>query len=284
MAPPKKLGFTRKQDLLTRGAAMMMAFNASQAPQLEDRGRDESEQVTDSSDLSETKPSPLERPTSSYTQPTETEETESGDVSFPSTVMEMQEQRQREARMKETAEQFVGAPTTPSAEERTPSEQPQEQKRKASTQEATSGGDELAQAQAMRDAQAAESRRQNQIQQSQAATQQSAAQGSEAERQALKNIWRFMNGTDTLTAEDVVGGILVIGMMNAQLINQYVFHHELVPELDLPEVSFIVCIDCCLAIVCPVILAGCFIQLGLLAGVGGLLSSVVDAVSGLVGG
>src|SRR5690349_19431161 len=81
--------------------------------QLQDRRaqQDESVQLSDSSDLSTTRPSPLELRRRSYTE-AETEGPGDG-ATTASTLAEMESQRTREAKMRETAEQFVGAPVTP---------------------------------------------------------------------------------------------------------------------------------------------------------------------------
>ena len=88
--------------------ALMVGLNAAQARDAQDERVRESSQLTDDSGLGETRASPLQLPQRSYTQATEDEID-----GLPSTVMGMQEQRQREERMKATAEQFAGAPTTP---------------------------------------------------------------------------------------------------------------------------------------------------------------------------
>lgn len=92
-------GSSANGNPMARSASFTMGLNSArgEARRNEDGMRDA--ELRDDSSLANTRPSPLELPQQSYAQ-----------------AHESQEQRAREAKMKQTAEQFVGAPTVPSVD------------------------------------------------------------------------------------------------------------------------------------------------------------------------
>ncbi len=234
--------------------ALMVGLNASQARDAQDERVRESSQLTDDSGLGETKASPLQLPQRSYTQATEDEI-----EGIPSTVMAMQQQRQREERMKATAEQFAGAPTTPTVE--TPAEEQEEAGTKrrraaeAEQEEAPSAGDYYAEQQKeAKKREAATEKRQSMAEERQ-------QQYIKAKQQQLKTNWNFVTAALAATSFSVVGFVMLVGMYNAELINYFTFkNYNLIPKPEIPEVGRDGCVDlglCC--IILPVLLPGCFI-------------------------
>jgi len=222
--------------------------------QLQDRRaqQDESVQLSDSSDLSKTRTSPLDLPRRSYT---EAEAEGSGDgATTVSTLAEMEAQRTRESKMRQTAEQFVGAPFTPTMGEggarRAPTTGERgipstEEEEKEAEEEEETAPDEGEIAQELLAAQTGDVRLLKELEAQRAQQAEiEAANATEANREQLKQTWDFIEGANLATFEDVVGAIVAVGMMDIQLVNKLTFRNfDQVPDLTIPQTAFITAIN-----------------------------------------
>lgn len=198
--------------------------------------------------MAEQRPSPLELPQQSY-----------------ATAREFQEQRTREAKMKEVAEQFVGAPVVPTigpqpgAAEAQPEgaePAPKREARGESDEDLTDA--ERASEFAALGAQAA--REAGETQEQQAARLE--AEGQAAEGSLLKDaqkLSRYINGLSSLT---IVGAIIAIVSMNFQLLNDLTIKSKLLPKPELPDKFMAVWVDCALcSAVIPLFCPSCLVLL-----------------------
>lgn len=233
-------GITKGARRLANAVTLAVGLNALQ--QTDSRNDDEEEpRISDSSRLTdETGPSPLDLPKKSYAM-----------------ASEFEEQRQKEARMRQTAEEFVGAPVfpkvegkaPPSTKNRTPGAEPLRTETQA---EKTMGREYVESVRARylaeyKDLEA--KRRQGTQEQQKAAMEKLSKDGVDQKMKRLQRLWRVVNGLDAVTAEDVVGGILLLGMLNVQMINHFTAKkYELIPKPSVVELSLASCLDlgvCC---------------------------------------
>lgn len=258
--------------------ALMVGLNAAQARDAQDERVRESSQLTDDSGLGETRASPLQLPQRSYTQATEDEID-----GLPSTVMGMQEQRQREERMKATAEQFAGAPTTPTVG--APAEETQEgaeaKRRKAARveeqkeeEEAPSAGDYYANQQREAKKRGALAEKQQTL------AEQRQQQYIQAKRKIAKEKWDAASAALALTSISGIGFVAFVMMKNVQLINQFTVKDTRIPEPSIPQIGLISCVDlvmCCTIL--PVLLSGCLAMLVAVM----IVTSVIEMIAKVVG-
>lgn len=227
---------------------------------------------SDESDLGVTRKSPLELPQRSYVQPKE-EEIEG----IPSTVMEMQKQRQREERMKATAEQLVGAPVTPTVGEALApaeaEEAPKAKRKKAAEleqeEETPSAADFYAEQR--REAKKREALAEKQ----QTLVEERQQQYIKAKRKIAKEKWDAASAALALTSISGIGFIAFVMMKNVQLLNQFTVKDMRIPEPSIPQIGLISCTDlvlCCTIL--PILLPGCFI-IAVVAGAAALIASLL---------
>ena len=164
--------------------------------------------------------------------------------------------------MKATAEQFAGAPTTPTVGEKAPEaeETPAKQKRAAQIEqeqeeEAPSAGDYYAgQQQEAKKREAAKEQQQTSAEERQ-------QQYIKAKQQQLKTNWNFVTALLAATSLSVVGFFGLVMMYNLELINNFTAkNYNLIPKPTVTEILRDGCVDlvgCC--IILPVLLPGCFI-------------------------
>jgi hypothetical protein len=223
--------------------------------QLEDRRaqeRDESVQLSDSSSLAETRPSPLELRRRSYTEAGA--EGPGDGATTISTLAEMESQRTREAKMRETAEQFVGAPVTPTVGEgEAPGapgaprkrELPSPEEEAEMEEEEEAAPDEGEIAQEFLAAQTGDVRLLKELEAQRAQQAEvEAANATQANRDQLKQTWDFVEGANIATFEDLVGAVVAVGMMDIQLVNKLtVRNFDQIPDLSIPQTAFITAIN-----------------------------------------
>lgn len=250
----------------------MMLATALNAQQAQDSRPTGDTPLTDESQLTDvSRPSPLELPKKSYAQ-----------------AVEISSQRDREKKMIQTAETLGKGPVVP---ELTPAAAPSTAEAVSQARVRTAGraGEETVEegAPSVKKVEAADLRAQQQqearklkasAEQQGSKLQQAQKKMQEGKRKQLQNLWRFINGIDALTAEDIVGLVLVLFMMNAQLINKVSFKFDWIPELNIFETAGITCVDClfCTSVV-PMCLPGCIIILiilGILSGTSSLLNLI----------
>ena len=220
--------------------------------------------------------SPLELPQRSYTQVT-------GDKGegIPSTVMGMQEQRQREERMQATAEQFAGVPTTPTVGAKAPAEGQEDAgtKRRGGTEvkqekETPSAGDYYAGQQ--KEAKKREAAKEQQ----RSLAEQRQQQYIKAKRKIAKEKWDAASAALALTSISGIGFVAFVMMKNVQLINQFTVKDTRIPEPSIPQIGLISCVDlvmCCTIL--PVLLSGCLAMLVAVM----IVTSVIEMIAKVVG-
>lgn len=194
--------------------------------------------LTDSSSLGETKKSPLELPQSSYTQ-----------------ARELQEQRERERRMVETADQFVGAPTFPTTEPLSGGSESSTrtfaaQQRTSMQRIAQEAADEedmtaVAQAQQFEAIQAKDVRQAQVAKQKKLASEESAQrENTKLRRERIKQFLNLFKGSNAVASEDGVNGLVLLATMNAELFNHIVFqNYDILPEPTVPEILLTLTVD-----------------------------------------
>lgn len=193
--------------------------------------------------------SPLELPQQSYAE-----------------AREFQEQRTREAKMKETAEQFVGAPAVPTigpqpeageeVGEETKPAAPRREAGEEAPEEMTE--EERARELAALAAQAAQEQRRTAEQQ--AAQAETQVRGAEENRMKdAQRLWRFVQGLESLT---IIGAIITIASMNLQLFNDMTVRTKLLPKPSVPDKFFTALVDCglCSAVI-PLYCPACLVLL-----------------------
>jgi hypothetical protein len=228
--------------LAQREAAFARELNAQQF-QDQRLQNDAYGDLSDSSDLSATQKSPLELPQRSYTNAGEEDE-----EGLPSTMMELERQRTKEAKMREAAEQFVGAPVVPTVGPQEGEPEGEETSETETTEQEESqeeAAPEIEEQEAQEEAyqRAIESARARRAQQKAAAEAAAGAFGAdEAQELAVKSAW---DGMKTGSSETIIGPILI---QDIQLVNQIAFKSKGIPELRFIEIVELVFLHIAIAL------------------------------------
>lgn len=214
--------------------------------------------LADSSDLSQTQRSPLELPPRSYT--TEGEEDEEG---LPSTVMELERQRTKEAKMRETAEQFVGAPAIPG-----PSEEGAEAEGRGQATrqpEATAGPEGTSPEESDVQQPGVYQRIRDRLRSEERSTP-LVGGGDEVEELAVKSAW---DSAKAATSETLIVPMII---QDIQLVNQIAFKSKAVPELRFFEIVELIFLHIFVAIVVIIIVGFLY----------GLISAILHALGTII--
>lgn len=214
-----------KKALGARAMAAMMALTSAQQQDVRSMGGDGPSHMSDESSLAVTRPSPLDLPQRSYTT-----EPEAADDGTPGMLAEMQAQRRREEKMRETAEQFAGAPALPSVEsteeaptteERTERPQRVEEEMQEEAEESENMAADLSELDAERAKEAAEQQRRASLLQRINAQ---ATADATAHRQ--KEYAKIYNGVTDLNGFVAFTGfnfMVYLAMSNAKMLNDLTF-------------------------------------------------------------
>ncbi|MBU0540077.1 MAG: hypothetical protein ABH861_04880 [Patescibacteria group bacterium] len=215
--------------------------------------------------------SPLELPMRSYTQPTEEIE------GVSSTMAKLEAEKQRELQMTKTAEQLVGAPIVPSAgpaAERPPEEEAARGRARAGRvgappqagQPAAEAISEGAQVRELAEQRKAESTRiAAEVERRQRIVSAEQNEATEKNREKLRDLWRVINGLNTVTSISIFSFIAMLLMTNAQLINRLVFkNYDIIPKPNAVEMGLTAYndISCCCTIM-PIFSIGCLVVMAL---------------------
>lgn len=248
----------------------------------------DSSRLTDSSNLDVTERSPIQLPERSYTQEQDTE-TEFGEQI--STLAEMEEQRARETKMRETAEQFVGAPTQPGALARGPAQRRGGGKQKT-TEGFEQGGEESPSEEAPESATEIiqslmeDQTRENLLRRNTLAStaQQTSTQEAEMRRKQMQQTWRFVNGTEAMFAETIVPLIFLMFTWNLQLANKVSFRNfDMIPDLSAPEAATVIFFNCGCCYNCLISILMTIIPLLPIVILMVIALKAVDSVGGVLG-
>ncbi|MFA5935440.1 MAG: hypothetical protein WC787_01105 [Patescibacteria group bacterium] len=231
--------------------------------------------LSDSSDLTKTQASPIELPARSYTSGA------ANDNDAPaSTLMEMEAQRTRDTKMRKTGEQFVGAPIVPTMgdgsrgpETGAPQEKKQERSFEMEEQMDDDDADEIEQAQDLFALQQ-QALLQARGEERRAAERAASEQGASAMNVqiATQNSMRLFNLINALLSWDLLNGFVLLGTVNAQLVNKHTFqNYTLLGDLSLFEVMIVLFFDLCVLVL---IIVGLFGLLMLMLTVGGAAAGV----------
>lgn len=248
----RQLNTLRLQDLRSSSAAND-ADGFGEAPNDDDRFAN----LSDSSDLSETQASPIELPEQSYTSRRTANDTDEfgdaeNDNDMPSTVMELERQRAKDKKMRDTAEQFTGQPSIPQigptgAPNAGPSRQSGGKRRSPEAEdEETSEAEEPQMSREMmerqlRDAFKGQSRSSTSTGSSQAPVQAGQKHGLSAVKKGAG-----------LTG---LGLLVTFLIMNVQLINEMSFNNKNIPKLSFIEKTLTIFLDIFLFIFAFLLLA-----------------------------
>lgn len=232
-------GGGEKKGPLTQPAALTMGLNSARTQESRGSTSFGDSRVSDSSRLTDTAGrSPLDLESRSYAQ-----------------ASEFQEQRQKETRMREQAEKFVGAQTfpgigdqaTPDGTEETPETKSSPSGQRRGRGESEAEGEEETEAEQFNESgellrqQAQDRMLQEQQKQSQALTQKQAAEKRQA--QTVDYLWKW--GKAGLGASSItgVGLIALIAILNLQLVNQISINSPMIPRLNIGEILLTVVLD-----------------------------------------
>ncbi|MEO5927216.1 MAG: hypothetical protein ABIO72_00770 [Patescibacteria group bacterium] len=246
-----------------RPVMLLSNFNAAQQSDRRGEASDESTQLTDSNDLDVTQRSPLDLPARSYTTGS-SEETGFGEQI--SSLGEMNAQRTRDTRMRDTAEQFVGASTSPGSAPSSPNRPGSSQQSQAEapqetieTEQSPEESDilmagQLASVRATALAGLSKQRSTDQVQE---------AQASQARnKKELANLWNMIEAAEFVSIETVVSALALVATMNARLVNKLtVRNFDMIPDLDVAQTALVLDVDCACCMNCFQGLFSCIIML-----------------------